>query len=216
VFRVGAGAPGNVISATTVWIARPSLVTTIMSLMSPGDNPDPGGTGKTISMVPVDDPRIGMALWWASDGRVLYAYREGPASERDDYGVYLVRVDERTGNEIGEPQQMTKAEGFISGISATSDARRLVLWRTNFQPQVFIAELDAGSRQWKAPRRLTLDANANIADAFVCAEPVSSINLISYRRCFDRVTAAPLLAGDYKRVPIFKHCVVCYVVPVFS
>ncbi len=40
------------------------------------------------------------------------------------------------------------------------------MWRTSYQPQAFIAELDAGSRQWKAPRRLTLDANANIADAW--------------------------------------------------
>jgi hypothetical protein len=36
---------------------------------------DANGSGSTVVLD--DDPRIGMALWWASDGRVLYAYREG-------------------------------------------------------------------------------------------------------------------------------------------
>ncbi len=159
---------------------------------------DVNGSGSTVVL---DDPRIGMAVWWAADGRILYAYREGPASERDDYGVYSVRVDERTGNAIGEPQQVTKAEGFISGISATSDGRRLVLWRTNIQPQVFITELDAASRQWKTPRRLTMDANANIADAWTSDSKavlfVSNRNNTwkLFRQPIDETTAQVLVEG---------------------
>jgi len=125
---------------------------------------DANGGGSTVVLD--DDPRIGMALWWISDGRVFYAYREGEASEGDDYGVYSVPVNQQTGKAIGQPQPVTNAEGRIEGLSATSNGDRLVLWRTNRQPQAFIAAFDAVSRQWKTPRRLTLDANANIAEAW--------------------------------------------------
>ena len=96
----------------------------------------------------------------------LYSYREYPAGERSNYGVYSVRVDEHTGMASGQPQPITNVEGSIGGLSATSGGDRLVLWRNSQQTQVFITEFDAVSSQWKAPRRLTLDANANIADAW--------------------------------------------------
>ena len=51
-------------------------------------------------------------------------------------------------------------------MSGTADGKRLVLWRSNAAWQTFIASLDPASHQWKEPRRLTLDANANIADAW--------------------------------------------------
>jgi DNA-binding winged helix-turn-helix (wHTH) protein/Tol biopolymer transport system component len=124
---------------------------------------DVNGSGSTVVL---DDPRIGMALWWVADGRVLYAYRNGEASEGDDYGVYSIPVDQQTGKASGQPQPVTNAEGRIEGLSATSDGDRLILWRTNRQPQAFIAAFDPVSRQWKTPRRLTLDANANIAEAW--------------------------------------------------
>ena len=124
---------------------------------------DANGAGSTVVL---DDPRIGMALWWAADGRILYSYREDPAGERSNYGVYSVRVDEHTGMAGRQPQPITNAEGSIGGLSATSGGDRLVLWRNSQQTQVFITEFDAVSSQWKAPRRLTMDANANIADAW--------------------------------------------------
>jgi Tol biopolymer transport system component len=111
----------------------------------------------------LNDPRVGPAVWWTADGRILYAYREDPASERSDEGVYSIRVDERTGKAIGQPQPITNAEGSIEGLSATSDGKRLVLWRARSEPQVFIAEFEAGSHQLKTPRRLTLDTNGSMA-----------------------------------------------------
>ena len=123
----------------------------------------PNGEGATVIL---DDPRIGEALWWTPDGRILFSYREVPAIGRDNYGVYSIRVDERTGKATGPPQPITQAEGRIRGMSGTADGKRLVLWRSNAAWQVFIASLDAASHQWKEPRRLTLDANENIATAW--------------------------------------------------
>jgi Tol biopolymer transport system component len=123
----------------------------------------PNGEGATVVL---DDPRIGEALWWAPDGRILFSYREDPASSQDHYGVHAIRVDERTGKATGSPQPITQAEGRIRGMSGTADGKRLVLWRSNAAWQTFIASLDAASHQWKEPRRLTLDANVNIATAW--------------------------------------------------
>jgi len=72
----------------------------------------------------------------------------------------------RTGKTTAAPQPITQAEGGIGGLNTTADGKRLVLWRTNAPAEVFIVKRDAGSHQWKEPRRLTLDSNENIADAW--------------------------------------------------
>jgi Tol biopolymer transport system component len=121
------------------------------------------GKGTTVVL---DDPRIGEALWWGSDGRIFFSYREDPISGQDNYGVYSIRVDERTGKAAGLPQPITQAEGRIGSMSETADGKRLVVLRSNEVPQVFIASRYAASHQWNEPRRLTLDDNVNIADTW--------------------------------------------------
>jgi DNA-binding winged helix-turn-helix (wHTH) protein/Tol biopolymer transport system component len=115
----------------------------------------------------LSDTRLKEALCWTGDGRILYAYREDPASERSDEGIYSIRVDERTGKATSQPQAVTSGQGRVGGLSVTSDGRELVLWRENTQLQAFIAEFEAGSARLKpSRRRLTLDANGNVAEAW--------------------------------------------------
>jgi Tol biopolymer transport system component len=64
-------------------------------------------------------------------------------------------------------QLVTSGVGDIGGITVTSDGKRLVLWRMNTEEQAFISEFDASTRKWKTPRRLTLDANGNMATAWL-------------------------------------------------
>jgi DNA-binding winged helix-turn-helix (wHTH) protein/Tol biopolymer transport system component len=122
--------------------------------------------GGDLQVVLKDGPRLRSALWWAADGRILYAYHDDPENERGDEGVYSIPVDERTGKAIGQPQPITNGQGFIGGLNATSEGKHLILWRRNTTPQAFITEFETGSHQWKTPRRLTLDANGNIAEAW--------------------------------------------------
>jgi Tol biopolymer transport system component len=123
----------------------------------------PNGSG--LSQV-LNDSSVGQALWWAADGRVLFAYREDAANKKDNLSVYSIRIDERTGNAAGAPQPITQGEGSISSLSGTADGKRLLLLRTNEPVEAFIAKFDARSRQFKEPRRLTLDENENIATAW--------------------------------------------------
>jgi DNA-binding winged helix-turn-helix (wHTH) protein/Tol biopolymer transport system component len=110
---------------------------------------------------------LGWALSWAADGRILFASRANSGAERADEEVRSIRVDERTGRATGPPQLVTSGVGTIGGMTVTSDGKRLVLWRQNTQEQAFISELDASTRKWKTPRRLTLDANGNMATAWL-------------------------------------------------
>jgi DNA-binding winged helix-turn-helix (wHTH) protein/Tol biopolymer transport system component len=113
-----------------------------------------------------NDSRVGDALWWAPDGRIVFAYREDPSTTKQDYGVYSIRVDEGTGKAAGTPQLITQAEGMIAKLNTTADGKRLVLWRTKAPIEVFIARFDARARQFQEPRRLTLDENENYASAW--------------------------------------------------
>ena len=125
---------------------------------------DPDGRGAGVVL---EDARLGpVALWWGPGDRILFSYREDPANAQRNYGVYSIRIDSRTGKAIGPPQAVTRAEGFIGGMTGTADGKRLVLWRLRVTAQVFISDYDAGTRQWKEPRRLILDANENLAWAW--------------------------------------------------
>jgi len=122
--------------------------------------------GGDLQVVLQDDPRLAAALWWAEGGRIFYGYGDNPAQERGDHGVYSIAVDERSGKASGRPQPVTEGQGHIGGLSATSNGKRVVLWRGSTTLQAFIAKFDAASRQFKDPRRLTLDTNDNMAEAW--------------------------------------------------
>jgi hypothetical protein len=155
----------------------------------------------------LNDLRIAPAVWSAADGRILYAYREDPASERGYDGVYSIPVDERTGKAIGQPQPVTDAEGSIGGLSATSDGKRLVLWRARSEPQAFIAEFKAGSHQLKTYRRLTLDTNGSFATAWT--PDSKAVLFVSnrngtwklFKQNIDETTAEVLVEGRGKCLP---------------
>ena len=151
--------------------------------------------------VVLNDTRLKQALSWVAGGRILYAYREDPTSERSDQGVYSIRVDERTGKATSQPQTVTPGQGRVGGLSVTSDGKRLVLWRENTQFQAFITEFEAGSRRLETPRRLTLDAYGNLAEAWTSDS--KAVLFVSnrngtwklFKQAIDATTAEVLVEG---------------------
>ena len=138
---------------------------------------------------------------WAADGHLLYAYRDDPASEREDSGIWSIRVNQKSGEPEGKEVQLTKGAGRIGGLTVTADGRRLILWRVNTFPQVFLTEIDAETRHWKTPHRLTLDDNLNQAYAWT---PDSRAVLFSsnrsgttkvYRQAIDQAVPEVLVEG---------------------
>jgi Tol biopolymer transport system component len=144
---------------------------------------------------------------WAADGRVLYAYRDSSASEREDSGIWSVRVSQKSGEPEGKAVQLTKGVGRIGGLSVAADGRRLILWRVNTFPQVYLTEIDAETRRFKTPRRLTLDESANSATAWT---PDSRVVLFSsdrsgatqiYRQAIDHAVPELLVQGRSNSLP---------------
>jgi DNA-binding winged helix-turn-helix (wHTH) protein/Tol biopolymer transport system component len=150
---------------------------------------------------------LGPALSWLPDGRILFATRSKPASERDDEDMRSIHVDERNGKALGQPEVVTTGAGAIGGISVTSDGKRVVLTRTNSRDQAFISEFDANTRKWKTPQRLTLDSNGNQATAWLPDSRtvlfVSNRNgtWALYKQAIDENTADVLVGGHSLYLP---------------
>jgi DNA-binding winged helix-turn-helix (wHTH) protein/Tol biopolymer transport system component len=180
------------------------------------DAPDPvepahslriiGRNGDGAAVV-LDDTRIGPGLWWAPDGRILFSYREGAGSTQYNYGVYSIRLDERTGKATGPPQPVTQAEGKIGGISGTADGKQLVLWRFNKNDQAFITTFDSEAHKWREPRRLTLDSNENLAEAWTADS--KAVLFVSnrngtwklFKQAIDETTPEELVEGRSLSLP---------------
>lgn len=133
--------------------------------VSPGPTPDrrsletvdvSSGTSKVVVKI---STQLLPVVCWAADGRLLHAYRDDPAIKFGDSGIWSVRVNQKSGEPEGKPVQLSKGAGQIGGLSSSANGRRLVLWRANSFPQVFLTEIDAETGRFKTPRRLTLDEN---------------------------------------------------------
>jgi Tol biopolymer transport system component len=101
---------------------------------------------------------------WATDGRLLFGYRNDPASEFVDTGIWSLRVNQESGEPEGKEVQLSEGAGRLCGLSVSRDGKRLVLWRDNLSPTVFLTEIDAETHGLRRPRRLTLDENSNIVE----------------------------------------------------
>jgi len=154
-----------------------------------------------------DDSRLRSALSWTADGRILFAYLNNPTSEREDTGVDSISIDERTGKAAAPPQRVTEGQGWIGGLSATSDGKRLVVSRGNTTRQVFITERDPAEHRWTAPRRLTLDTNESLATAWTADS--KAVLFVSdrngtwklFKQNIDETTAEVLVEGRSMRFP---------------
>lgn len=100
-------------------------------------------------------------LCWARDGRLLYAMRTQKSSPGGNYDLESIRIDLATGSAAGTPQRVSTGLGWIGGLTMTADGRRVLLWRGNALPQVFVSAFDKNRSTLSAPRRLTLDESPN-------------------------------------------------------
>jgi DNA-binding winged helix-turn-helix (wHTH) protein/Tol biopolymer transport system component len=100
-------------------------------------------------------------LCWARDGRLLYALRKETSNPGGDYDLDSIRIDLATGAAADSPQLVTTGLGWIGGLSITADGKRVLLWRGNELPQVFVSEFNRSRDSLTALRRLTLDESPN-------------------------------------------------------
>jgi Tol biopolymer transport system component len=93
-------------------------------------------------------------LCWLADGRIVYSRKESPRS--DDYNLWQIGINGRTGTVAREPKRITQWPGsYIWGLQASADGKRLVLLKTAFQTQIYLGELAAAGTRMHPARRLT-------------------------------------------------------------
>jgi eukaryotic-like serine/threonine-protein kinase len=96
-------------------------------------------------------------IWWAPDGRLIFSLAE-PSPSENDSNLWAVRLDPRTGRPENKPARITNWVGFsFASATGTADGKRLAFLKSNFQSNVYIAELGALGAKLTTPRRLTLD-----------------------------------------------------------
>jgi eukaryotic-like serine/threonine-protein kinase len=96
-------------------------------------------------------------FWWAPDGRLIFALPE-PDPNGNDSNLWEVRLDPRTGKPENKPARITNWVGFsFASPTLTTGGKRLVFLKSNFQTNVYVAELKAGGTKLTTPRRLTFD-----------------------------------------------------------
>jgi Tol biopolymer transport system component len=89
------------------------------------------------------------------DGRMLFLN-----TEATDFSTNLFEMD--TDPESGRirtpPRPLTTyREMALAGLSTSNDGRRMIAVHYEFQPEVYVAEIDPNSKHFKASRRLTID-----------------------------------------------------------
>ena len=106
------------------------------------------------------------SIYWAADDRVIYPDREDGGSSGENFGIWSIGVNPKTGEPVGEPQQITKGSGQIDWLSASTDGKRLTFLRTATQEEVLLTDIDPKTDIFRNPRRVTLDENASVVSAW--------------------------------------------------
>jgi eukaryotic-like serine/threonine-protein kinase len=157
------------------------------------------------------DPRIGMisSLWWSPDGRIILAAYE-PEPNQGDSSLWELRIDSRTGRQLSPPRRITKWPGVaVAVMNGTTDGKRLAILKYSAQSDVYVGELEAGSRRLKNPRRLTFDERNDLPGAWtrdgrgVLFSSDRHGQSDIFKQALDQESAEPVVLGpDNKHDPV--------------
>lgn len=91
------------------------------------------------------------------DGRVIFAVQEHGANSRSGCNFWTARIDQKTGNPVEKPQQLTHWPGVcMSHISFTNDGKKLTFVEWAYRATIDAADLEAGGRRIVNERHFTL------------------------------------------------------------
>jgi DNA-binding winged helix-turn-helix (wHTH) protein/Tol biopolymer transport system component len=111
-------------------------------------------SGKTDLVL--NDYRLQYGLVWTRDNRLLFSRAEVPPNQGES-NVWSLKVDTRPGWRWGAPMRLTSGPDWKPIINVSADGKHAVFIRTNIAPAVFVAEVDARTREIGKLQRLTLD-----------------------------------------------------------
>jgi Tol biopolymer transport system component/DNA-binding winged helix-turn-helix (wHTH) protein len=110
--------------------------------------------------VALAEVRLGPALAWVSD-HLAYVLGEAPPNQNDS-NVWWLKIDSQSGKSLGPPTRLTSSPGAVQLIGAAADGKRLAYLKEDWQPDVYIARLEANGTRLRTPQRLTLDERRDL------------------------------------------------------
>jgi Tol biopolymer transport system component/DNA-binding winged helix-turn-helix (wHTH) protein len=110
--------------------------------------------------VVMSQARFGPALAWIND-RLVYVLDEPPPSQNDS-SVWSVKIDLHTGKPMGTATRLSTGPGQVQYLSSAADGKRLAYVKQSWQPDVYVARLEAHGSKLETPRLLTLDERLDL------------------------------------------------------
>jgi DNA-binding winged helix-turn-helix (wHTH) protein/Tol biopolymer transport system component len=108
------------------------------------------------SDVILSDYRLQYGLVWTPDNRILFSRAEEPPNQGES-NVWSLKIDGRPGWRWGAPVRLTGGPDWKPVINMSADGKHAVFIRTNIEPAVYIADVDARTRDIGRLQRLTHD-----------------------------------------------------------
>ncbi len=95
------------------------------------------------------------AIAWVDD-HLIYVLDEAPPSQNDS-NIWWTKIDSQTSRPVGMPVRLTSSPGSVRYLSVSDDGKRLAYLKQCWQPDVYVARLEANGTRLSPPKRLTLD-----------------------------------------------------------
>jgi Tol biopolymer transport system component/DNA-binding winged helix-turn-helix (wHTH) protein len=108
------------------------------------------------SEVLLSDYRLQYGLVWTRNNRILFSRAEEPPNQGQS-NVWSLEVDRRPGWPGGAPVRLTSGPDWKPVINMSADGKHAVFIRTNIEPAVYVADVNAKTREIGRLERLTHD-----------------------------------------------------------
>jgi Tol biopolymer transport system component/DNA-binding winged helix-turn-helix (wHTH) protein len=111
-------------------------------------------TGKFAAVL--SDSQLESSLGWVDNNSLLYSLQQ-PAPSQNDFGLWRIRLDPKTGQSLGAGIRVMRGRGSAAQLSMSKDGKSVAVRTREQQPDVYIAKLEEGGQRLTSPQRLTLD-----------------------------------------------------------
>jgi Tol biopolymer transport system component len=146
-------------------------------------------------------------LAWTRTGRLIFAAAEAQPNP-DDSNLWYVNLDTVSAKPVGAPIRINRETGVTHSVSASADGKRLAFFRSNYQPDVYVSDVDPRGPKVSTPQILTLDEREDFP--YTWTPDSRSVIFISnrdgqnriYRQAADQASAELLVAGSLGHLQI--------------
>jgi serine/threonine protein kinase len=146
--------------------------------------------------------------FWLADGRLLYSVAEPDSLLGSHCNFWEMRLDGRTGKPVEKPRRLTNWSGFcMSGMSETSDRKKLAFLKWSSKQTSFLADLAAGGTRILRSRHFPIsESSEGVVGWTPDSKAIFFLSFRSgshgiYRQSLDQDIAQPVLTDGVGRNP---------------